>query len=228
MDQSDPRAALDALIREKGGDYASLSRMIGRNPAYIQQFIHRGTPRKLDEEDRRLLAGFFGVAESVLGGRGDAVPPRAVRAEKARRHPAADLVLIPRLAIGASAGAGALSGDERVHSRLGFHPHYLRDLAAGDPANFSIISVEGDSMAPTLSDGDEIMIDSGDAAARLRDGIYVLRLEDALMVKRIALNPAGRTLTVQSDNPAYPSWPDCRPGDVGIIGRVVWVGRRLG
>ena len=232
MDMSDPRAALDALIRDRGGDYASLSRLIGRNPAYIQQFIHRGSPRKLDEEDRRVLATFFGVDESVLGGRGDAplsshAAPRAVRAEKARRDPAADLVLIPRLALGASAGAGALDGDERIQSRVGFQPAYLRDLAGGDPANLSIIRVEGDSMVPTLANGDEILVDRGDAGDRLRDGIYVLRLEDALMVKRIALNPAGRTLTVRSDNPHYPSWPDCRPDEVAIIGRVVWASRRI-
>jgi len=226
MDASDPRAALDALIRERGGDYASLSRLIGRNPAYIQQFIHRGSPRKLDEEDRRVLATFFGVDEAMLGGRSDPAP-RMVRAEKARRHPAADLVLIPRLALGASAGGGALDGDERVQSRVGFHPAYLRDLMAGDPANLSLIRVEGDSMVPSLSNGDEILVDRGDAAERLRDGIYVLRLEDTLMVKRIALNPAGRTLTVRSDNPAYPSWPECRPGEVTIIGRVVWASRRI-
>ena len=227
MHSADPRAALDALIRERGGDYASLSRLIGRNPAYIQQFIHRGSPRKLDEEDRRVLATFFGVDEALLGGRGEAERPRAVRAEKARRHPAADLVLIPRLALGASAGAGALDGDERVRSRVGFHPAYLRELAGGDPANLSLIRVEGDSMVPALSNGDEILVDRGDAGDRLRDGIYVLRLEDALMVKRIALNPAGRTLTVRSDNPNYPSWPDCRPDAVTIIGRVVWASRRI-
>ena len=82
-------------------------------------------------------------------------------------------------------------------------------------------------MFPTLSDGDEILVDRGDAAARLRDGIYVIRLEGALMVKRLALNPVARRVTVQSDNAAYPSWPDCDPKKIGLVGRVLWVGRRL-
>ena len=66
------------------------------------------------------------------------------------------------------------------------------------------------------------------AAERLRDGIYVLRIEGALVVKRLALNPAARTLSIRSDNPAYPGWPDCDPDAVDVVGRVVWAGRRIG
>ena len=63
---------------------------------------------------------------------------------------------------------------------------------------------------------------------RLRDGIYVLRADDALVVKRLALHPAGQRVTVQSDNPAYPDWPDCDIGDLHCIGRVIWAGRKIG
>jgi phage repressor protein C with HTH and peptisase S24 domain len=82
-------------------------------------------------------------------------------------------------------------------------------------------------MAPTLNAGDDILVDLGDATERLRDGIYVLRIDDALVVKRVAVNPVGPRLTVQSDNPAYPDWPDCGLHDVKPIGRVVWAGRRV-
>lgn len=58
---------LDQLIRVRGEDHTSLSRMIGRNPAYIQQFIKRGTPKRLDEADRAKLARYFGVHEGLLG-----------------------------------------------------------------------------------------------------------------------------------------------------------------
>ncbi|NCP10551.1 MAG: peptidase S24, partial [Sphingomonadales bacterium] len=68
-----PRVVLDRLARERGDDYASLSRLLRRNPAYVQQFIKRGSPRKLDEADRATLARYFGVAEAVLAGR-DALP----------------------------------------------------------------------------------------------------------------------------------------------------------
>lgn len=211
----DGREALERLIEERGEDYVSLSRLLGRNAAYIQQFIKRGTPRRLAEEDRRVLARYFNVSEEELGG-----PPAAERQTGA-------MTAVPRLDVGASAGAGAFGADERARSYLAFDPLWLRKLGAGDPRQLSIIRVEGDSMEPTLADGDEILVDRCETADRLRDGIYVLRLDDALMVKRVALNPASRRVSVTSDNEAYPGWPDCDPASIDIIGRVVWAGRRI-
>lgn len=222
---TDPRAVLAALIERNGEDFASLSRLLGRNAAYVQQFIRRGVPRKLDEDDRRTLARYFNVPERILGGP-DGNAPRTVGAGAARDP--ADLVLVPRLDVGASAGPGSLEGDEQAVGRLAFRSGWLRELAGGSPAGLSIIRVEGDSMVPTLGHGDDILVDRADAADRLRDGIYVLRVDDVLIVKRLAMHPAGRRFTIRSDNPAYPDWSDCDPATIEVIGRVVWAGRRVG
>jgi phage repressor protein C with HTH and peptisase S24 domain len=224
----DPRSTLEALCRERGEDYASLSRLIGRNPTYIQQYIKRGSPQKLDEEDRRTLAAYFGISEQRLGGPArEAV--RALPAEAKGERRDADLVMVPHLDIGASAGPGALAGDENPQARLGFQAAWLRELTGGrNFTGLSLIRVAGDSMLPTLANGDDILVDRSDAAERLRDGIYVLRVEDALIVKRLALHPAGRGFTILSDNSAYPDWTDCDPASIEVIGRVVWAGRRLG
>ena len=215
MTEAEARDALQRLIDDRGEDYSGLSRLLGRNPAYIQQYIKRGSPRRLAETDRRRLARYFGIDETELGG-----PAAAERASR--------LVAVPRLDVGASAGPGAVPGDEQARSHIAFDPAWLRRIANGAPDQLSIIRVEGDSMAPTLGDGDEILVDRGDAAGRLRDGIYVLRIDEALVVKRLALNPANRTLSIRSDNPAYPSWPDCDLAAVDLVGRVVWAGRRIG
>ena len=217
----DTRTALERLIRDQGEDYASLSRLLGRNAAYIQQFIRRGVPRKLDEDDRRTLARYFRVDEAVLGG--PAVPQATATS---RTRGGAGMVTIARLALGASAGPGALVDDERAAGVLAMDMRALRELT-NSPQAVSAIKVTGDSMMPTLGDGDDILVDRADAVERLRDGIYVLRLDDALVVKRIARAPQGGRLTVASDNPAYPSWPDCDPARIDIIGRVIWVGRRV-
>lgn len=221
MDEAqDARIALDRLIAERGENYADLSRLIGRNPAYIQQFIKRGTPRKLDEEDRRILARYFGVAEETLGG----VPSRIAVIPRSRGVPS--VVAVPRLALGASAGAGSLDEDERAAGVMAFDAQWLRHLGVR-PQRVSIIRVDGESMAPTLSDGDDIMVDHEDDAARLRDGVYVLRLDGVLMVKRIAMGPLRGRFSVLSDNAHYPDWTDIDPAMVAIVGRVVWAGRRL-
>lgn len=215
----DPRVALDRLLQEKGVDYAQLSARIGRNPAYIQQFIKRGSPRRLAEQDRARIAAYLGVSEALLGG-------AAQRVAAPSRARGADMVLVPKLAIGASAGAGASVDGEPVEGEVAFDPKWLRGLGA-DPRALSIIRVEGDSMAPTLDDGDDILVDGGDAAGRLRDGIYVLRMDDVLMVKRIARAPGLGRISVISDNPHYRSWDDLPMAAVQLVGRVVWTGRRV-
>ena len=215
----DPRAALDRLLQDKGIDYAHLSAKIGRNPAYIQQYIKRGSPRRLAEQDRARIAAYLGVSESMLGG------PIGRVAVPARAR-GTGMILVPKLAIGASAGSGASIDGEAVEGEVAFDPKWLRGLGA-DPRALSIIRVEGDSMAPTLNDGDDIMVDGGDAAARLRDGIYVLRMDDALMVKRVARAPGPGRISVISDNPHYRSWDDLPMASVQLVGRVVWTGRRV-
>jgi len=212
---NDPRQVLERLCAERGEDFAGLSRMLGRNPAYIQQFVRRGVPRRLKEDERRKLARYFGIAEALLGGPADETVqlPGLV---SVKRHP-----------VTVSAGPGAIVTEELGKPYFAFDERWLKALTPSAPANLSIVRVEGDSMAPTLNAGDDILVDLGDAGDRLRDGIYVLRIDDALVVKRLALNPVGRRITVQSDNPAYPDWPDCGPNDVRPIGRVIWSGRRI-
>lgn len=219
---------LASLIVERGANYGALSRLIGRNAAYIQQYIKRGTPRKLDEKDRRVLARYFGVDEALLGG----PPPMGIAAREGgvpgKRPGSTQMVAVPRLALEASAGLGLLPGDEHPTSAIGFDRRWLRSLGLL-PENLSIIDVKGESMAPTLGNGDRIMVDRSDSVERLRDGIYVLRLDDALMVKRVALSPSRerRALTISSDNPHFPTWRDVDPALVDLVGRVVWACRTL-
>jgi phage repressor protein C with HTH and peptisase S24 domain len=212
---NDPRLILERLCAERGEDFAGLSRMLGRNAAYIQQYVRRGVPKRLREEERRKLARYFGVAEALLGG-----PPEESRGSQG-------LVNVKRHPVMVSAGPGAIVTEELGKPYFAFDERWLKALTPSAPSNLSIVRVEGDSMAPTLNAGDDILVDLGDSSDRLRDGIYVLRIDDALVVKRLALNPVGRRVTVQSDNPAYPDWPDCTLKDVNPIGRVIWSGRRI-
>jgi phage repressor protein C with HTH and peptisase S24 domain len=212
---SDPRALLERLCFERGEDFAGLSRMLGRNPAYIQQFVRRGVPKRLKEEERRKLARYFSVSESLLGAPApDEGEPSGLLSVK--RHP-----------VTVSAGPGAMVNEEVGKPYFAFDERWLKSLTPSRPDNLSIVRVEGDSMAPTLNAGDEILVDLGDSGQRLRDGIYVLRIDDAVVVKRLALNPVGRRVTVQSDNPAYPDWPDCSLDTIKCIGRVIWAARRI-
>lgn len=215
MVSPDPRARLLQLAGEHGASLSRLSELIGRNSTYLQQFIRKGSPRKLEEGDRRTLARFFGVEEGELGGpeENSSTPIANLRG---------DWVGVPRLALGASAGPGRMPGDELPVGVFRFSSRWLREQGL-DPAMLSAIRVEGDSMEATLRDGDEILVDR--SPRPLRDGIHVVRTGDALMVKRLDLARPGR-ITLVSDNPAYRTI-ELAPEEVQVIGRVVWKSGRL-
>ncbi len=62
-----PCMRLPQLANEQRRSLASLSATIGRNPAYLQQFVARGSPRRLLEDERRHLAIVLNVDERELG-----------------------------------------------------------------------------------------------------------------------------------------------------------------
>jgi len=224
MDTNSVRQTLDRLIQERGDDYASLSRMLGRNPTYIQQFIKRGVPRKLDEDDRRRLAAHFGVSEQELGG-----PPgpigRAVHNEPQMVRDALDYVLVPHLTPEGTLSQTEVTPATGPESALAFQAQWAKSIASAGVDALSVLRIEGDSMSPTLNEGDQILIDTADR--RLRDGVFVLKMGESIYVRRLSFNPTNQKVTVGSDNSNYPSWADCDPDSIRIIGRVVWVGRRL-
>ncbi|BDI61572.1 helix-turn-helix transcriptional regulator [Qipengyuania nanhaisediminis] len=219
---ADPaRQRLLDLSQERGASLASLSEMLGRNASYLQQFIRKGSPRKLEEGDRRTLARFFGVAERELGGPGDAAQEKSY-AQTPRTGDSRDWVEVQRLDIGASAGPGALPSHEAAFDAFRFSRRWLAEQGLAD-AQLSAITVEGDSMEPLLRDGDEILIDR--APRPFRDGVHVVRLDDTLMVKRVARGAAGR-VSLLSQNLAYPP-VEVDAEEIEVIGRVVWKGGRI-
>lgn len=218
METGGPRARLMELVEAQGVSLAGLSALLGRNSSYLQQFVRKGSPRKLEENDRRTLARFFGVGESELGGGPGEGNPASYAGRRGRSGEWAD---VPRLPLGASAGPGAVAAEEQPVGQLRFSTKWLKANGL-DPAMLSAIEVEGDSMDPTLRDGDEILVDR--SPRPLRAGIHVLRVDDVLLVKRV--ERAGEGLRLISDNPSYP--PIVRPAnEVELIGRVVWKGGRL-
>jgi hypothetical protein len=220
------RARLVGLAAQRNVSLSALSALIGRNTTYLQQFVRKGSPRKLEENDRRTLAEFFGVPESDLG-----AAPRGVviaagqlapRSSAPSRTITAEWADIPRLPLGASAGSGTLPAEEIPSGRLRFNHRWLKGQGL-EPAMLSVIEVEGDSMEPTLRDGDEILVDR--TPRPLRAGIHVIRLDDVLLVKRLEPGPGG-SVRIISDNPAYPRL-ERQLHEVELVGRVVWKGGRL-
>lgn len=205
------RQKLGELARERGTSLASLSRMLGRNTTYLQQYISKGSPRKLEEEDRRKLARYFGVAETELGASQDSSYTTT-----------REWVDVPRLAVEASAGPGAANSNDQPFDSFRFSQRWLREQGL-EPGKLSAVRVVGDSMEPLLREGDDLLVDM--AERPFRDGIYVLRLDDNLLVKRVTSQGGGR-FSLLSQNLSYPPL-SVTAEQMQLLGRVVWKSGRL-
>ena len=202
VETDDPRGRLTVLAAARGDSLSALSAMLGRNAAYLQQYVARGSPRRLADDDRRRLADYFGVDETELG------------AERGRQP-----FTLPRLDVAASAGPGAFVDGEIMLGAAAIDPALAARLGLRE-GQAAIVRVRGDSMEPGLVDGDLIVVDRARRTPEAKGAVFVVRIEDAVMVKRVSRSRAGPVVT--SDNPAAPPVP---AGPVEVIGRVVWLMR---
>lgn len=139
---------------------------------------------------------------------------------------ASDYVLIAAYDVAASAGEGIIIDAEYETGRLAFRADWLRTVSQSAPQDLAVITVRGDSMHPTLADGDTILVDLAQRAPA-SDGIYVVRFGDYVLVKRLLIDPVRRLVTIACDNPNYPPLSPVRPEEVDVAGRVIWLGRRV-
>lgn len=134
---------------------------------------------------------------------------------------------VPVYDIRLSAGPGAyVEGDGLPTYHIPFNDDFLHRVSR-NPDQCVILEVSGDSMWETLHDGDHALVDLSQRNPRL-EGIFAIRIDDVLLVKRISMHPVTKLLTIQSDNDNYPTYSDINPDDIAVLGRVVWIGRCLG
>jgi phage repressor protein C with HTH and peptisase S24 domain len=87
--------------------------------------------------------------------------------------------------------------------------------------------MSGDSMEPTLGHGDRALVDTAQLNLR-REGIYVLKLDDTLLIRRVTMHPATKRVTIAADNASYQPYTDLDPDALETLGRIIWIGRTLG
>lgn len=138
-----------------------------------------------------------------------------------------DTIMIPHLDVRVSAGDGELIQTEEEKGKFPFDRNYFKRALKIDPRHAVMVDVVGDSMLPTFAPGDPVMVDIAQPQS-IVDGVWVVRIDDATLVKRIQHLPGG-TLRVTSDNPSYePFTFDMKEEqpDFALIGRVVWAPRK--
>lgn len=140
-------------------------------------------------------------------------------------------LVIPQLNVGGSMGTGRYAPDhvEVVH-RLVVDPVQLqRKVGYTAKGNLNFITGYGDSMEPTFSDGDVLLIDAGIFEVKI-DAVYVLERGDEIFIKRLQRRPDGSLLMI-SDNKKYEPFTIEREklAEYRVRGRVIlaWNAMRL-
>lgn len=187
-------------------DLAGLSRLLGKNHAYLHQFIWKGSPRELREKDLRT------VLQALEG----QLPPQDGNGS----------VRIPQYEFRAGMGGGGIIANELETDYLALPRSYVEQMQLIS-ADLITIEVEGDSMSPTLESGDRIMINRNDKNPA-SGGVFAIHDSDALVVKRVERIPATEPamLKLISDNPNHGTY-EVPASETNILGRVVWYGRKL-
>jgi len=140
---------------------------------------------------------------------------------------ATEFVLVPFYKLSASTERGGVVHSDQIVDYLSFKEVWIK-TALGIPAkDIALIKVKGDSMEPTLSNEDLVLIDRRTRQVK-ENSIYVLQFNESLLVKRIQ-RKLDETLIVKGDNPVYE--PEVLQSDaagtLNVIGRVVWCGKRM-
>ena len=136
-----------------------------------------------------------------------------------------EVVHIPRYDVKVSAGGGSWTMDQTIVEQMPFQDRWLRQQLGRSADQMVLVSVEGDSMEPTLEENDLVLIDRQQTEFA-REGIYVIRLDDMLMVKRLQRQPKG-LIQIISDNFNYPpiTLSDNCDESFNILGKAIWFGR---
>jgi phage repressor protein C with HTH and peptisase S24 domain len=135
--------------------------------------------------------------------------------------------LVPIYNVEASAGNGFHIGDEYQVASLSFPEGYLQRVTRANPRNLAVISVKGDSMTPTLSDDDVVMLDTTKLDLSY-DGLFVIRDSgNALLVKRIGRASRSGFVSMISDNKEQYPAVERALGDIEVIGKVIWKGGKV-
>lgn len=205
------KAALDFWLKKKPMTQTALSKATGLSQNYISLLLNGKRDGSL--ESLQKLGKVFGVSVSEFLACRDLSLP--------------EIEFVPKLKARPRAGTGGLETDGEAEGYYSFHSCFLR-RKGGDKDSMRLFTVDGDSMEPTLHNGDLVMVNQ--KLTDISSGqIYLLRFENELMIKRLERRPAGEIL-IRSDNPTYDPItinPLNEGIDFQVFGRMVWLCREF-
>lgn len=137
-------------------------------------------------------------------------------------------VLVPRYNIEASDEGGSAINSEQIVDHLAFKEDWVHKELGTNPKNLLLVHSLGDSMEPTIRSGDLLLVDRSKSQVK-GEGIYLINLDDGLMVKRVEWLLDG-SVVIRGDNTLVSReqiLPSKDLEKLHILGRVVWMGSKI-
>lgn len=138
-------------------------------------------------------------------------------------------VAIPRFPVYASAGPGSVAEDHTAPEEfIMFREDWLKKIGV-NYRNCHVITVKGQSMEPTLYEGDIVLVDTKDRRP-VPGALFALAIDDYAYVKRVQLQSDGSILLISDNKTGYHRdelIPPDRTGTLRLVGRVRWFGRTI-
>lgn len=199
--------ALDELRRRARVTQDEVTERSGIPRATLQRiFAGKAVP---DSDRYAALLAAIGATDADVRGSRDTAP----------------IVEVPIYDIEVAAGAGRFLSREAVIGTWPFPRDWIAQHFGADP-DLAIVRIVGDSQEPELRNGDSLMIDLQRRSGT--DGLHVVRLDDALLVKR--LQAGAGEIRLRSYNTSYDDIVIPREEAderLVVIGRAVWTGKTL-
>lgn len=130
----------------------------------------------------------------------------------------ADFYFLPLVETRLSAGGGSFVLNENVETYYAYRKQFINRIATS-PKNVILACATGNSMEPTLYDGDTVMIDTGRHS--IEDGrIFAVRFGDTIALKRLSLLPNGRVLVISDNRDEYAAY-EAGIKDIHVIGKML-------
>lgn len=145
-----------------------------------------------------------------------------------------DYIMLPLVESEVAAGLSGTVPNDSIKDKYPFKRSWIRKAAGGAGRDFIsrlvLIRARGQSMQPTINDGELMLVNLRDRHEIINDHIYIMRSQDGgITVKRLVTVLEG--ILCLSDNKAFKAFLiKLRPGeplDAHVLGRVYWVGREL-
>jgi phage repressor protein C with HTH and peptisase S24 domain/ribosome-binding protein aMBF1 (putative translation factor) len=180
-----------------------------------------------DAFDLEVMASIYGTTTPLLlAGAVSALPGASKVAKSLKAVQADGYIYVPEFDVHVSAGNGFFNDLEMVTTMRPFDEKYIRGELGISHNDLALIKVVGQSMEPDLHSRDTTLVDLQDRDV-LADGIHILRLDGALLIKKAQRLP-GRVLRISSSNQNYQPFDIQAQEDVerdfAILGRVRWAG----